>query len=245
MKFALLVLAMAFCIPTVAQDSTVAPVASAFNRVLLGLSISPDYCYRTLRTSTEGAGAGEIAQRDDHEQPKFGYSAGLNVQYNFSPHVGLGVGLHYAERGYVSDQDLTWIAIDPNDPAIPTNLMYRYKLTFIDIPVRFIFQTGGERLRFIGSVGVAGNILLRAKAEQEFEYADGHVDQKHVDARSTYRSVNLSAIGSVGAAYHLTDRSFLQLEPAILYNLFPVTDASVRTYLWSGGLNITFNCALR
>jgi len=245
MKHALLVLAMALCISAVAQDSTVAPVAPAFNRVLLGFSVSPDYCYRSLRASAEGDGASEIAQRNDDEQPKLGYSGGLNVQYNFSPHVGLGVGLHYADRGYVSDQDLNWSVIDPNDPAIPKHVMYRYDLSFIDIPVRFIFQAGRQRLRFIGSVGVAGNVLLRASAVQEVEYADGHVDRKHVDIRSTYRSVNLSAIGSVGAAYHFNDRSSLQLEPTLLYNLFPVTDASVRSYLWSGGLNVTFNYALR
>lgn len=243
----ILFLVTVFCCTTaIAQDPTSAPIAPAFNRILVGFAVSPDYCYRTLKSSNTDQGPATIMeQRNADEQPKFGYSAGVNVQYNFSPHWGLVVGAQYADRGYTSDRTVDYIFIDPNDPAIPKYTNYRYDHMYVDLPVRLIFQPGRQHLRFVASLGVAGNVLLKATELRETEYEDGHVERKRDDSSYNYRSVNLSAIGSIGAVYSLAERSSLQLEPTFRYNLFSIINAPIKGYLWSGGLNLTFNYALR
>ncbi|MFZ1664123.1 MAG: outer membrane beta-barrel protein [Flavobacteriales bacterium] len=247
MKHALLAFAVACWVPAVAQDSTTVPVMHTFQRVLVGFNISPDYCYRTLSSSNTGQGNSTIIdQWNADEQPKFGYSVGVNVQYNFSPHWGLALGAQYADRGYASDRTFDYVFNDPNDPAIPKHTNYRYDHTFVDFPVRLIFQAGRQRLRFIASLGLAGNVFLKASELRETEYEDGHkVLLRDDGSYAGYRQVNLSAIGSLGANYQLAERSYLQLEPTFRYNLFSIVDSPVNTYLWSGGLNLTFNYAIR
>ncbi len=65
------------------------------------------------------------------------------------------------------------------------------------------------------------------------------------DVGPGYRDVNLSAIGSIGAVYHFTERSYLQLEPSFLYNLYPINESRSKPTLWSGGVDLTFFYALR
>ena len=246
MRNTLFLVTVVCCNTAIAQDSISALVAPAFNRILVGFNVSPDYCFRTLNISNSGQGDMNFMDfRNADDQPKFGYSVGINVQYNFSPHWGLVVGAQYADRGYASERTLNYVFIDPNDPAIPKHTKSRYDHTYVDIPVRLNFQAGRQRLRFVASLGIAGNVFLKATELTETKYEDGHVERKREDSSYHYRSVNLSAIGSIGAVYILAERASLQLEPNFLYNLFPIFHTSRKGYLWSSGLNLTFNYALR
>ncbi len=188
MKHLTLITALAFASSAIAQEPTSAPVPSPFNRVLLGLHASADQCYRILLNSTP-SNSGAIAQWTDAAQPKFGYTAGLKVQYNFTPHWGFGIGAQYADRAYGLELSPHWVMIDPLDPSIPRHTRFSYHLSYIDIPVRLIFQAGRQRFRFTASMGVAGNLFLKASTVREVEYDDGHVVRMRMDGRCAVTSV--------------------------------------------------------
>ena len=240
MKHPLLIVALACAISSAAQDSTSSPAAPKFNRVLFGLNASADRCYLTFEDPSDGHAIMAMTPWGDDIQSKFGYTAGLKVQYNFTPHWALGVGAQYADRGYTSERTFSWIMIDPVDPAIPKQVKYRYDHSFIDIPIRLIFQAGQKRIRFTSSLGVAGNVLLTSSLVQTVEYADGHVMRTRRAVGTGYRHVNLSAIGSLGIVHQFTPRSSLQLEPTVQYNLFPIDTDPHKPILWSVGGDVTF-----
>lgn len=244
MKRVLLIPAFVLALGCDAQVDTIPLASSPISRVLFGISASADLCFRVLET-VPASSMTATAPWSEEDQTTLGYTAGLKVQYNFTPHWGLGVGAQYADRGYAFERVYHWILVDPVDPVVLGGSNYRFDHRFIDIPVRLIFQTGGKRLRFTASLGVAGNVLLHVSMLSTFTYADGHVTRSRVDLGTGYREVNLSAIGSMGAVLQINALSSIQVEPTFRANLFPINEGANRPTLRSAGLELTYFHALR
>jgi len=74
---------------------------STYNKILIGLSVSPDYAYRTLSTTSKANEFTEdiIILRDKIEAGKLLYTFGLSFNYNFSQNFGLITGVLYSAKG--------------------------------------------------------------------------------------------------------------------------------------------------
>lgn len=232
------------------QDTLNSKTSAEFKRLLFGVNISPDYCYRTLKGDDRSSSIALIIDmQNKNEEPKIGYTAGLNLCYNKSKHLGIELGVQYSNKGYASKKsDLTFgDIIDPrfgfvystNSSSPPTKAKYFYNHIYIDIPVRAIFSFGEKRIHFITSIGVATNILLKATTTSVLEYENGDTKQETHDQRYNFNSLNISPTISVGIDCKISNKINLRVEPTLRYGLLKIIDAPISAYLWSGGLNLT------
>jgi hypothetical protein len=116
MKRLIILTAMMISFAAFGQDIEKPKASAEFKRLLIGLNISPDYCYRTLKNNDDSAiGSMIIDLRNKNEVPKIGYTAGLNICYNISRHLGIEAGVQYSNKGYAfKNSDLVFgDMIDP------------------------------------------------------------------------------------------------------------------------------------
>lgn len=228
----------AFCAR--AQERTEAAPAPEFRRLQLGINLSPDITFRTLRND-DGAPLYDalMEQRNDTEIPQFGYTAGLNLCYNITRSLAVETGLHHAKRGYRT-KALDVIAFDPlsqNDPFIPNSIRYIAHWYYMDIPLRVDLALGKKKLRVLLSAGVTTNILLSATQTNVLEFAD-RTERATDTSVFDHNAFNISPTLSVGLDYRIAERLNLRAEPTFRYGAMRIIDTPITGFLYSGGLNI-------
>jgi len=251
MRLLTFITAMIISLATLGQDTLQKATTTEFKRLLFGVNISADYCYRTLKNNNGNSTTSSIIDlRDKSEEPKLGYTAGLNICYNFSKHLGIEAGLQYSNKGYAfKNSELTFAdMIDPrygfiypgNGGVGPKKVKFIYNHIYLDVPVRVIFSFGEKRIQFVTSVGLTTNIFIKATQTSIFEYENGDTKRETNDQQYNFRSINISPILSAGIDYRINHRINLRVEPTIRYGILKIIDAPLTTYLWSSGLN--FSC---
>lgn len=229
--------------------------ATETHKLLIGVTASPDICFRTLQ-NTDGSSTTDmiIDLRNDNESPKFSYSTGLSFCYNLTRHWGIETGLQYSNKGFkfVNSDPTFSDQIDPRYGFIytpqgptPTKITFIYNFNYLDIPLRTIFTVGNRKVRFISSVGITTNILISATNTSIVEYENADTDRKTQEQGYDYKTVNFSPTASVGIDWQLCDKFNLRVEPTFRYGLLKIIDAPITEYLWSGGLNLTCYYALK
>ena len=63
-------------------------------KLLIGLTFSPDYCYRTLTGF-----ALVVNNRNETEIPKYGFTAGLAMTYKLKNRLLFETGLQFSDKG--------------------------------------------------------------------------------------------------------------------------------------------------
>lgn len=241
---------MTISLTTFGQDD-----ATETHKLLIGVTASPDICYRTLET-TDGSSTSDwiMDSRNDRESPKFSYSAGLSLCYNLTRHWAIETGLQYSNKGFkYVNSDLTFG--DQTDPMYgfiytqegptPTKVTFIDNFNYLDIPLRTIFSVGKRKVRFISSVGITTNILINATNTSIIEYENDDTDRKTQEQGYDYKAINFAPIASIGIDWQLYDKFNLRVEPTFRYGLLKIIDAPITAYLWSGGLNLTCYYALK
>jgi hypothetical protein len=208
-------------------------------RFLIGVNFSPDYCYRALKNN-DGSSSGDavITMRNDKEVAKFGFTAGINVCYNFSEFLGLETGIQYSDKGYQTKM-YELVPLQP-DPSLPVQLKIVYDYYHIDIPLKINFTLGKKRLRFCTGTGITTNIFLDEKVTSVQDFSNGDRKEEPLNSDFDYNAVKLSLVVSAGVDYKINDRMKIKLEPTFRYGLLPIIDAPVTGYLWSAGANVSY-----
>lgn len=223
------------------------------NKLVIGITASPDICYRTLKNN----GGGEIAEliinyRNDYEHPKLGYTAGMSVCYNLSERIGIETGLQYATKGETSINsdfksgdhlDSNYGFVSAKDPTTELKSIYNYN--YLDIPVRAIFSFGQRKIRFISSIGLTTNVFLYATKKNIYTFESGEKKTEKVDQPYTFKPVGLTSTISAGIDCQLNNKMNLRVEPTFRYGLSKIIDTPVTARLWSAGLNITCYYAIQ
>lgn len=246
-----LIAAILFSLPSPGQDTLTLKGTTEFKRLSIGVNISPDYCYRTLKNNNGSATSDLIIDlREESEGPKLGYTAGINAGYNFSKKWGVEMGIQYSNKGYAfKNSALTFgEMIDPrygfiytsNGAAAPTYAKFVYHHHYLDVPVRVLYRFGKKRLHFVTSVGVTTNILLNATMTSVVKYGNDDAKRQTYDQPYDFNTFNISPTISVGVDYKINNKINLRAEPTFRYGLLKITDTPVTATLWSGGLN--FSC---
>jgi hypothetical protein len=100
MKTITTLFAIVLSIPLFAQN-TLQIRPATFSKLLVGISISPDYCFRTLENNDGSSTSAMIIDlRNNKEQFKIGYTAGLNICYNISNRWSIESGVLLSSKGY-------------------------------------------------------------------------------------------------------------------------------------------------
>jgi len=238
MKHLLLLLLTLTSFLSFGQDKAKATLSADFKKVQFGISVSPDVCFRTLK-SNDGSSATDVLidQRNDMETIKPGYTPGLNVCFNIKKFVGLETGIQYSNQGYQTEkQDLVYLQ---PDPILPSQLKYVYNYHCIGIPVKVNFTKGEKKVRFFTSVGLTTNIFIK-ETQTTFSYFSDHTDKKTSQTSFDYNKVNISPTLSVGIDYKINDRMNLRVEPTFRYGVLKIIDTPVTGYLYSAGLNFSY-----
>lgn len=216
------------------------PDSSQNGKLSLGLTFSPDYCYRILKP--DAASKWMADSRDSLETPKLGYAVGAGLTFRFHKRLSLGVGLLFSDKGYKREQTFNWVA--PNgsngtgDPAIPMKLNTNYHYYYIDVPFKLnchILPTEAGGLCI--SAAVSPNIFLAQKTISHTEYGDGHVERT-VSTASGYNKVNLSFTAGMGYQAGLSKAFSLKIEPTFRRSITSIINAPIEGYLYSFGLDM-------
>jgi hypothetical protein len=240
------------------QENNQKVISTDKRRFLVGINISPDYCFRTLKNSDNSEfGSIYLESVSEYEKPKFSYTAGLNICYNLTKQFAIEAGLQYSNKGYTYvDNDPEYSVGDMNDPrygfvynSISTSPITKFQLIYnflyFDIPLRAKFYFGKNRLRFVTSLGVTANIFLKANMVRIYKYENGDKDRKTFELDHNYKPVNLSPAISAGIDYGISNKFSLAVEPTFRYGLINVQDYYVDNYLWNAGLNLSFYYMLK
>lgn len=238
------------------QESKMTNASNDFSRLLIGVNISPDYCYRVLNSSSEGSAAIITGLRNDQEEPKFGYTLGINVTYNINRHFGFEAGIQYSNKGYANKELVLTYGdfIDPrygftyttsNGSPTPSKIKFLFNHIYLDLPLRAVYSVGKKRLRFLASMGLTTNIFLKATTTIVGKYENGDNSRKTQDQPYKYKIINLSPSISLGADYKISKKINLRAEPTFRYGLLTIFDAPIDSYLWNAGLNISCFYALK
>ena len=151
------------------QEDVAAVAQTGYNKILIGISASPDYTYRTLSSDGGSTSDAIINNRNKYESGKIGYIVGLNFNYNFSRKWGLITGVLYSNKGYQSILDLSTLTFgdqihprrgftfdERDDSALPKTSK-SIKRTYIEVVINncsIICNTWIYGRVFVGSVEI-------------------------------------------------------------------------------------------
>ncbi len=211
-----------------------------YSRFQIGFSFSPDACYRTLK-NTDGSESSDfvIDIRNDMETITFGYTSGVNFQYNLNRFLGLVLGIQYANKGY---QDKKQDVVPPTsqpDPSLPKQFKFIQNFKTLDLPVKLNFTVGKNKFRFTTGIGAAANYLMKESQTSVMYYAD-RTTRNTGPSGFDYKKWNLSPFISVGIDYQIAQNMNLRVEPTVRYGIMQIIDAPVTGYLFSAGLNVSY-----
>lgn len=221
-----------------AQNKSNGSNSGNFNRIQIGLVVSPDFCYRTLKNNDGSATSDmDISARNEQETPKIGYTAGVNVCYNINTNFGIESGIQYSNKGYQTK--IEYLLFGGPGFFEPIETKNRYNFHCIDIPLKLNFTTGTGNVRFFSSLGITTNFFGKETQIRYFYYPN-RTDKSSGPTGFDYNDVNISPTVSVGIDYKIKGGMNLRIEPAFRYTILKIIDTPVTGYLYSGGINIGY-----
>lgn len=232
------------------QNNAETSAVSDFKRVQIGINISPDICFRTLKNNGGNSFTDiVIKQRNKDETVKAGYTTGLNVCFNIKKFVGIETGIQYSNKGFQIKQRRAVFGsqLPPGTPLppeqdekLPNKIDFVYNFHYIDIPVKANFTIGKKKVRFFTSIGFVTNIFIKETSTTILKYSD-HTERKTGTINyNNYNSVNISPVISAGIDYKINNRMNLRVEPTFRYGVLKTVKAPVEEHLYNGGLNISY-----
>jgi hypothetical protein len=214
--------------------------AGTFKRFEIGISSSPEICYRTLLNNDGSQNSTSIINyRNENETVKMGYTGGLHLGYNFNERFGFQTGIQYANRGFSTKKiDIAGSLMDPVI-VIPESFKYNYNYHYLEIPTKVNFSFGTNRMRLTTSAGVSSAFLIKQSRTYIGYYKDTTTRQD-ITSIDTYNRFNLFATISAGIEMRISPIISIKVEPTFRYGLLKITDTPVSGHWYSGGLNVSY-----
>lgn len=242
MRFLLFILTFSTCVALAQQPTTEKPKKWA-----IGLSYSPDFCYRT---SYEKSSLSALSNID--EKGKLGFTAGANILYQLLDQVGIEFGILYNTKGEkMHAEAFSWNAGSMNyDPSLPNNGLngniitperkINFSYQYLEIPLKVnVYLFNKNKLKLFPSIGCSANIFMGKKTATTFIFDDGHKEKsvsREYDRKNIPGSEFALLVG-VGASYDLSERLFVKLEPSFRTFIRPLVDSPISGTFYSLGAN--------
>ncbi len=201
-------------------------------KILLGITFSPDYCYRMLHPTPEAHWIADY--RDSIEIPKFGFTTGMLILYEPSNHFLFETGLYYSNKGEKTIIQ-TLSPEQSGDPALLTNqIRFIYSYNYIDIPMKINYFIIKGRTKIFISAGLSTNLYLYRRTKVIFEGSD--VTNTSVSWGELTR-LNVSVLIGGGADIRISQKLNFRVEPLYKQSIISIVDAPIKQYQYSFGVN--------
>ena len=201
-------------------------------RIAIGLTFSPDYCYRTLKPNETTKWIADF--RDSIEIPKFGFTTGLCLLYQLNKRITLETGLQFSSKGEKTKQaPLIFAQPEPGNPIKNT---FIYKYNYLDIPYKVNYFILTKRLKFFISGGVSTNLFLFRNTTSIVEYIDGQTKTYNSKGGGLSR-INIAVLAGLGINYELNNKLTIRIEPTYRRSITSIVNAPIKGYSYSTGVN--------
>lgn len=224
---------------SIGQDTT-----TTKHKLLIGVSYSPDYCYRTLTRNDKSIPDSTWNSlknfADSIETAKFGYTTGINICYYFNENLSIESGVLYSNKGDKTIPIKTFL-IDSYGNVSPVNASFTSSYTYLDFPLTVNYTFFKKRIKLVVGVGATLSVYLNSTLTSDPKEALVLV----VSDKFTGNKINISPTVSVGAQYQLNDKMSLRLAPTYRYGILGIYDADIKTHLWTVGINIGYYYKLK
>ncbi|MES2515402.1 MAG: outer membrane beta-barrel protein [Bacteroidota bacterium] len=207
----------------------------------VGLSYSPDFCFRMRYAKASEKGSSNMT-----ENGKMGFTTGINLRYQLLDKIGIEFGALYSTKGQKAETSSTnWVTPDNHtyDPSIPNynslgNLHIARKITFtykyLEIPLKVNVYLINKRLKVFPSIGCSANIFMGKKTVSVY---DGGKETSNSYDKKNIPAAEFAVLGGVGLSYDLTKNLFVKVEPSFRSFIRPLVDYPVSGTFYSLGAN--------
>lgn len=209
----------------------------------IGLSYSPDYCYRIPYTGKSGAFSTTA------EKGKLGFTAGVNLLYRLMDKIGIEFGVLYSTKGQKVNTPAWNIPGNSSyDPSIPNynegayqsehHLSYTYK--YLEIPLKVNVYVVNHKFKVFPSIGCSANIFM---GKTTTITSESNKETLHTYDPKNIPGVEFAVLAGIGLSYDINKNIFVKLEPSFRTFIRPLVDGPISGTLYSAGANagIYFN----
>ena len=192
----------------------------------VGVSFSPDYCFRKLTSNPSSEWIKDGL--DTLEVGKIGYTTGLNYTFRLSKRIGISTGVLLSNKGEKTKKTFS---------SQPSIFNYNNQYYYLDIPLTVKYNIINKTLKLFVSAGISSNIFLVKKTTQITGYTNDDVKINYYD-KDGLSKVNLAILAGFGIEYPITKKWDLKIEPIFRRSITPIANTPVKKYLYSIGINI-------
>jgi len=203
------------------------------NKFEIGLTYSPDYCFRTLKSDQPVNWV--LETRDTLEVAKFGYTTGLNFVYNLSKNISIGSGFLFSDKGKKTKLYSLENSVSGKLPINNTIIYHHY---YIDVPIKanYFILTGKLKLYLTG--GICASLFLVQSNVSIWEYSDGHTERNSTSSSSGFSKINFAYIAGFGLDFSLSQNFNFRIEPGYRRSINSISDTPIKEYLYTSGLSL-------
>lgn len=208
-------------------------------KLRVGVSFSPDYAYRVLKSSNDDH-EGFVQFRNQTESPKFGFTTGLRGLYQLAPKWNIEFGIVYSDKG----EKEVWTTTTEIDPRYGfvyggmNRVEFKYHYKYLDIPLKINYSFISKRAQFFASAGVSGNLFLAHTTESYYETSEGEVSEQRETNNAAMEPVNFALMFGLGVDYAIKSKMSLRIEPEFRHSITAINDHPIKRYPYSLGMNI-------
>ncbi len=185
-----------------------------------GLEIFPNSTFEII-TSEDGSDKDVETFLQRTEEPKFCLSGQAFVSYKLTSKSFLSLGIGYQNTGYQTtklpisytigvDPRVGFVAEDPNDPSLPTDIEITYNHHSIQFPLFYKYNFGKK---FFVRGGLSYIITVANTSNADLYFASGDKQKEdYLFDNSTYNNMNLSGNAGFGYTYYETGSTNLYVQ---------------------------------
>ncbi|MCW8897450.1 MAG: hypothetical protein OQJ96_05720 [Flavobacteriales bacterium] len=179
------------------------------NKKSIGVSYSPNYCYRTLIISDDIAT--ETLSVLNNDNPVYGYSIGLTFLNKFHYRWGYETGVFYSQVvGWERNIEFPKAKIE--DTKFKLNAEVPLKINYLVYEV--------EKISAFASFGFIPNIQLATKYLENTYYAGSSISRDNQIILADKLSANIAVISGLGVNYSFSKNYFLRTEFTFRHSIF-------------------------
>lgn len=223
---------IAFCSTTGDSTKTTASDSTKTKKLVVGISFSPDYCFRKLKPEEDAKWIAE--SRDSIEVAKFGYSVGAVVEYKLNSKLHIAAGVQFSDSGEKTKK-FTVDDLPYGQKAV--SYSYNFHHHYLNIPVKANYFLLTGKLKFYVTLGVSTNVFLSQRTTFITHYANR--DSKEISKTDPgFSKINFAVLAGCGITYPINSKTKLMIEPIYRRSINSIIKAPVKSYLYSGGVNV-------
>lgn len=205
----------------------------------LGVIVSPDYCYRSLKANADGKWMADI--RDTMEIPKVGYSLGVNMAYALSERFTFEIEALFSNKGENTKK------YDLGNTPFPyvlskSAISYKKSYYYLDVPLKLNYAISKGKVKFYLTGGASINTFLGQSTIITTDASNGTETSYIGKSQPKFQKINVAIIAGLGLNYALTDKYLIRVEPVYKRSINSIIDAPIKSYLYTVGINFGLAC---